>query len=36
MKIDICDQCHPFFTGEQKIVDATGRVESSKQNMLSK
>ena len=27
MKIDICNKCHPFFTGNQKIVDAAGRVE---------
>jgi large subunit ribosomal protein L31 len=27
MRIDICAKCHPFFTGEQKIVDAAGRVE---------
>ena len=27
MKIDICSQCHPFFTGEQKVVDAAGRIE---------
>lgn len=27
MKVDICDKCHPFFTGNQKIVDAAGRVE---------
>jgi large subunit ribosomal protein L31 len=27
MRIDICNACHPFFTGEQKIVDAAGRVE---------
>lgn len=25
--IDICNKCHPFFTGTQKIVDAGGRVE---------
>jgi large subunit ribosomal protein L31 len=30
MKIDICDKCHPFFTGEQKIVDSAGRVEKFK------
>ncbi|MFA7571947.1 MAG: 50S ribosomal protein L31 [Sulfurimonadaceae bacterium] len=30
MKIDICSSCHPFFTGEQKIVDAAGRVEKFK------
>ncbi len=27
MKVDICSNCHPFFTGTQKIVDAEGRVE---------
>jgi large subunit ribosomal protein L31 len=27
LKIDICNKCHPFFTGSQKIVDTTGRVE---------
>ncbi|MCP4869846.1 MAG: 50S ribosomal protein L31 [Proteobacteria bacterium] len=27
LKIDLCSQCHPFFTGTQKIVDSTGRVE---------
>ena len=26
MKVDICSKCHPFFTGNQKIVDAAGRV----------
>ena len=24
---DICNVCHPFFTGEQRIVDTAGRVE---------
>lgn len=27
MKIDICSNCHPFFTGKQKLVDTAGRVE---------
>lgn len=27
LSIDICNKCHPFFTGTQKIVDAGGRVE---------
>lgn len=27
VKIDICNKCHPFFTGKQKIVDTSGRVE---------
>jgi large subunit ribosomal protein L31 len=25
--VDICSQCHPFFTGKQKFVDTAGRVE---------
>ena len=25
--VDICSNCHPFFTGKQKLVDAAGRVE---------
>ena len=24
---EICNECHPFFTGSEKIVDAAGRVE---------
>ena len=27
LKVQICSQCHPFFTGEQKFIDALGRVE---------
>ena len=27
MKIEICNVCHPFYTGKQKFVDAGGRVE---------
>ena len=27
IKVEICSQCHPFFTGQQKIVDSRGRVE---------
>ena len=27
MTIDLCDKCHPFYTGTQKIVDTTGRVD---------
>lgn len=25
--VDVCSQCHPFYTGKQKIVDTGGRVE---------
>ncbi|HET9260235.1 MAG TPA: 50S ribosomal protein L31 [Acidimicrobiia bacterium] len=27
MHIELCNECHPFFTGKQKVVDAGGRVE---------
>jgi large subunit ribosomal protein L31 len=27
IKIEICSNCHPFFTGKQKLVDTAGRVE---------
>lgn len=27
IRVEICGKCHPFYTGEQRIVDALGRVE---------
>src|SRR5205814_6061610 len=27
LRIEICSNCHPFFTGKQKLVDSAGRVE---------
>lgn len=27
LKVEICSQCHPFFTKKQKFVDTAGRVE---------
>ena len=27
MHIELCNECHPFFTGKQKLVDSGGRVE---------
>ena len=27
MRVEICSKCHPFYTGEQRIVDTQGRVE---------
>lgn len=26
-QVEVCSACHPFYTGKQKIVDATGRVD---------
>jgi len=25
--VDVCSGCHPFYTGQQKIVDTAGRVD---------
>ncbi len=27
MHVELCNECHPFFTGKQKLVDTGGRVE---------
>ena len=27
MQIDICSQCHPFYTGKQRLIDTGGRVD---------
>jgi len=30
LRLDVCDKCHPFFTGSEKMVDAAGRIEKFK------
>ena len=27
LRVELCNECHPFFTGRQKLVDTGGRVE---------
>ncbi len=27
LQIEICSECHPFFTGKQKLIDTAGRVD---------
>ncbi len=27
LHVEVCSRCHPYFTGEQRIVDTAGRVE---------
>jgi len=27
LRVEICSNCHPFFTGKQKILDTAGRIE---------
>jgi len=30
LKVELCSKCHPYFTGEQRIIDTAGRVEKFK------
>ena len=27
ISVEICSQCHPFYTGKQKLIDSAGRIE---------
>lgn len=36
MHLDVCNVCHPFFTGEQRIVDTAGRVERFRRRYASR
>ena len=31
LNIEVCSQCHPFFTGKQKLLDTAGRVDKFRQ-----
>lgn len=33
ISVEICSQCHPFYTGKQKLVDTAGRVDKFKAKM---
>ena len=35
VSIEICSQCHPFYTGNEKILDAAGRVEKFKERQAN-
>ncbi|MFC5651264.1 50S ribosomal protein L31 [Paenibacillus solisilvae] len=30
LRVEVCSQCHPFYTGKQKFLDAGGRVDKFK------
>ena len=30
IEVEICSKCHPFYTGEEKLIDTAGRVEKFK------
>jgi large subunit ribosomal protein L31 len=36
LHVEVCSQCHPFYTGKQKIVDTAGRVEKFRQKYARK
>jgi large subunit ribosomal protein L31 len=31
ISLDICSECHPYYTGKQKLIDTAGRVERFRQ-----
>jgi large subunit ribosomal protein L31 len=36
IKVEICSNCHPFYTGKQKLVDTGGRVERFQRKLAQK
>ena len=36
LRVDICAACHPYFTGDKKLLDTTGRIEKFKKRYKNK
>lgn len=36
IEVEICSQCHPFYTGASRLVDTTGRVEKFRKRFAKK
>jgi large subunit ribosomal protein L31 len=36
LHVEVCSNCHPFYTGKQKIIDTAGRVEKFRQKYAKK
>lgn len=36
ISVEICQACHPFYTGTDKVLDTTGRVDKFKKRMAAK
>ena len=36
MQLDICSNCHPFFTGKHKLLDTEGRIERFRKKYAAK
>lgn len=35
IEVEICSACHPFYTGQEKVLDSTGRVDRFKKRVAS-
>ena len=35
LHLDVCSQCHPFYTGQQKLLDTEGRVDNFKRKFAN-
>jgi large subunit ribosomal protein L31 len=35
LKVDICRECHPFYSGNQKLIDTAGRVDRFREKMAA-
>lgn len=35
ISVEICSACHPFYTGQEKVLDTTGRVDKFKKRMAA-
>jgi len=33
IRVEVCSECHPFYTGKQKLIDSGGRVERFKRRL---
>jgi large subunit ribosomal protein L31 len=36
ISVDICSQCHPYYTGQQKFIDTAGRIEKFQKRFTKK
>jgi large subunit ribosomal protein L31 len=36
IEVEICSQCHPFYTGKEKVLDSMGRVEKFRKRLQKK
>lgn len=34
MEVEVCSNCHPYYTGKQKLMDVTGRVDQFKKRLV--